>query len=102
MNLNRIGMAIVVCMISGMAFAQDHSTTYETNQGQVTVNSGQPPARDPGPAPAWGQLDTNGNGSIDQSEAQGYALLANDFKYADSNRNGSVSKSEYTRWVNAQ
>jgi hypothetical protein len=79
--------------------APAQSTQYTRSDGTtVVVNSapGQMPAA--GPAPPFAQLDSNGNGSIDTSEAAGYALLANDFKFADHNNNGSVSKSEYARW----
>ncbi len=94
--------AIGACLASGAALAQQNTTTYQTNDGQLIVNWGQPPAHDSGPPPAWEQMDANRDGSIDTSEASAYTLLANDFKYADSNRNGRISKAEYTRWVNAK
>ena len=37
--------------------------------------------------------------SIDEGEAVGYKLLANDFRMADSNRDGRISKREYERWT---
>ena len=97
---------------STMAYAQTdptqsgsdatHSTTYQTDKGPLTVNWGQPPARPAGPAPAFAQLDRDGNGSISRDEAVAYPLLSNDFIHADSNRNGSISKQEYSRWSKEQ
>lgn len=94
--------ATAACLASGTALAQQNTTTYQTNEGPLIVHTGQPSAQDPGPPPAWEQMDANGNGFIDPSEASAYPLLANDFKYADSNRDGRISKAEYARWVNAK
>ena len=69
-----------------------------TPQGQVTVNSGPAPAKPSGPAPDFATL-AGGKGSISPDQASAYPLLANDFQYADSNRDGRISKSEYQRWV---
>jgi hypothetical protein len=90
---------LVVCAIASAQDESTHSTTYQTDQGQLTVNWGQPPAQAAGPAPDFAQLDSDGNGSISRDEASGYALLANDFIHADGNRNGAVSRAEYTRWT---
>ncbi|HET6545474.1 MAG TPA: hypothetical protein VFG55_01855 [Rhodanobacteraceae bacterium] len=95
-------VALVAVLFAGSVVAQNdatHSTTYQTTNGELTVNWGQPAAQPAGPAPDFAQLDGDGNGSISTDEAVGYALLSNDFIHADSNRNGSVSKSEYTRWT---
>ncbi len=74
--------------------------TFKTSNGtHVTVTSYQPSSKEVGPPPAYATLDINGNGSIDSEEAASYPPLANDFDYADSNKNGSISKSEYERWV---
>jgi len=74
--------------------------TFKTSNGtRVTVTSYQPSSKEVGPPPAYTTLDINGNGSIDSEEAASYPPLANDFDYADSNKNGSISKSEYERWV---
>lgn len=69
-----------------------------TPQGQVTVNSGPAAAKPSGPAPDFATL-SGGKGSISAEQASAYPLLANDFQYADSNRDGRVSKAEYQRWV---
>jgi len=73
-------------------------TTIPTPQGQVTVNSGPAPAKPAGPAPDFATL-AGGKGSISAEQASAYPLLANDFQYADSNRDGKISKAEYQRWV---
>ena len=69
-----------------------------TDQGvPVRVNSSMPPAA-AGPAPSFEQL-SHGGKSISESQASGYPLLANDFKYADRNHDGRISKSEYEAWL---
>jgi hypothetical protein len=73
-------------------------TTMPTAQGQVSVNSGPAPARPSGPAPDFATL-SGGKGSISATQASAYPLLANDFQYADANRDGKISKAEYQRWV---
>ena len=69
-----------------------------TPQGQVTVNSGPAPVKSSGPAPDFATL-AGGKGFITADQASAYPLLANDFQYADSNRDGRISKAEYQRWV---
>ena len=85
------------------AFAQEgpdtHTTTYQTAQGPLVVHSGQPEAKQYGPAPAFAQLDKSGVGYITSDEADAYPPLANDFIHADANRDGRVSHSEYDRWL---
>lgn len=73
-------------------------TTMPTSQGQVTVNSGPAPAKPSGPAPDFATL-SGGKGSISATQASAFPLLANDFQYADANRDGKISKAEYQRWV---
>jgi hypothetical protein len=73
-------------------------TTMPTPQGQVQVNSGPAAPKPAGPAPDWATL-SGGKASITPEQASAYPLLANDFQYADSNRDGRISKAEYTKWV---
>ncbi|MGN6478869.1 EF-hand domain-containing protein [Luteibacter sp.] len=73
-------------------------TTMPTPQGQVQVNSGPAQAKPAGPAPDFATL-SGGKGSITPEQASAYPLLANDFQYADSNRDGRISKAEYQKWV---
>lgn len=73
-------------------------TAMSTPQGQVEVNSGPAPAKPAGPAPDWATL-SGGKASITPTQASAYPLLANDFQYADSNRDGRISKAEYTKWL---
>lgn len=75
-------------------------TTFHTDNGTiVTVRSHHPEAKSVAPAPPFATLDTDGNGIIDTSEVNQYPPLANDFKYADSNRDNTLSKAEYQRWT---
>jgi hypothetical protein len=69
-----------------------------TAQGQVSVNSGPAPAKPSGPAPDFATL-SGGKGFITATQASAFPLLANDFQYADANRDGKISKAEYQRWV---
>ncbi|HVI54317.1 MAG TPA: EF-hand domain-containing protein [Luteibacter sp.] len=73
-------------------------TTMPTAQGQVTVNSGPAPAKPSGPAPDFATL-SGGKGYITPTQASAFPLLANDFQYADANRDGKISKAEYQKWV---
>ena len=74
------------------------AATMNTPAGELTVRSSMPPAPPAGPAPSFEQLSGGGK-SISEEQASAYPLLANDFIYADHNRDGRVSKSEYERWA---
>lgn len=74
------------------------SATMNTPSGELTVHSVMPPPPPAGPAPAFEQLSGGGK-FITEDQASAYPLLANDFLYADHNRNGRISKSEYERWL---
>lgn len=84
--------------LSTTAMAQNDNT-YRSDDGLLIIRSAGTGYTPSGPAPDFAQLDANGDGFLDQSEASGYRLLANDFRMADSNRDGKVSKREYERWV---
>ena len=79
---------------AGSADAQ----TLQTAQGQVTVKSVPAPAPSIPPAPSFKQL-AGGGKAITQAQAAAYPPLANDFGYADRNKDGKISKAEYERWV---
>ena len=97
----RLCLMILLSLCSAIAFAQDtHTTTYQTPQGELTVHWGQPPARDFGPPPPFEQLAHGGY--ISANDADAYPPLANDFIYADSNRDGRISKAEYQRWARSR
>lgn len=70
----------------------------QTPQGELTVHSTMPPAPPAGPAPSFEQLSGGGK-SISEEQAAAYPLLANDFIYADHNRDHRISKSEYQNWL---
>jgi hypothetical protein len=77
---------------------QTGSTTMPTPAGDLTVHSSMPQAPPAGPAPTFEQLSGGGK-SISEDQAAAYPLLANDFIFADHNRNKSISKSEYQNWL---
>lgn len=100
-------LAASAFLFAAQAAAQDTSAaapthpqtvTMNTPSGELTVHSSMPPAPTPGPAPAFDQLSGGGK-YISEDQASAYPLLANDFIYADSNRDGHVSKDEYARWT---
>ncbi|MEO5627209.1 MAG: hypothetical protein ABIQ70_14475 [Dokdonella sp.] len=97
------GMLVLCCTAASAQDTNDRQTAvYPTDEGKLVVHTGQPAAQDPGPAPTFAQLDRRGAGYLNSDDAAGYALLANDFIYADSNRDGRISKAEYNRWVRAR
>lgn len=73
------------------------SATFNTAQGQVTVNSTVPPAPSAGSPPSFEQL-ANGKKYISKDDANTYPPLANDFLYASHNGN-RISKAQYEHWV---
>ena len=94
--LSKVMLGVMTAGTLANAYAQSNSMSAPTNT--VTVRSAGTGYTPSGPAPEFSQLDTNSNGSIDQSEVTGYKLLANDFRMADSNRDGRISKREYAHW----
>jgi len=78
--------------------ASTGNAVFQTPQGEVTIRSMLPPAPTHDAPPPFAQLAGNGK-FITPEQAAAYPLLANDFDYADSNRNGKISEAEYARWV---
>jgi len=94
--------AAALCSFAVHAQTTDQSTTrYQTEDGSLTVHSGQPGPRSYAPPPPFAQL-SGGKGYITSADAEGYDLLANDFIYADGNRDGRISQAEYERWVRSR
>lgn len=93
---SRLLLAAMAAGLVANAYAQNDSMSNSSTH--VTVRSAGTGYTPSGPAPEFSQLDTDGNGSIDANEAVGYKLLANDFRMADSNHDGRISKREYTHW----
>ncbi len=83
---------------SAAASSSGSAESLQTAQGQVTVKSVPPPPPSIPPAPSFKQL-ANGGKAITQAQASAYLPLANDFGYADRNKDGKISKAEYERWV---
>ncbi|MEO7066609.1 MAG: hypothetical protein ABI114_06850 [Rhodanobacter sp.] len=81
-----------------MTAAPTHTAVYATPQGELTVNSTAAPAPTIAPAPAFAQLSGGGK-AITEQQANAYPPLANDFIHADTNQNGSISKTEYEHWT---
>jgi hypothetical protein len=78
--------------------ADQTTATMNTPSGELTVHSSMPTPPPAGPAPSFEQL-SGGARYITEDQASAYPLLANDFIYADHNRNGRISKDEYQRWT---
>lgn len=78
--------------------ADQTTATMNTPSGELTVHSSMPTPPPAGPAPSFEQL-SGGARYITEDQASAYPLLANDFIYADHNRNGHISKDEYQRWT---
>jgi hypothetical protein len=97
-----LALTLLPMLFCAAAFAQEgadsHTTTYQTAQGPLVVHWGQPTPQGYGPPPSFDQLDRRRAGYITADEADAYPPLANDFIYADSNRDGRVSRAEYERW----
>lgn len=91
-------LTLALLAFATLAAAQSDST-YRSDDGLLIIRSAGTGYMPSGPAPGFAQLDANGDGFIDLDEAPGYRLLANDFRMADSNHDGKVSKREYERWV---
>lgn len=77
--------------------ADNSSATFNSAQGQVTINStmGQSPST--ASPPSFEQL-SGGKKVITKDAANAYPPLANDFEYAAHGGN-SISKAQYERWV---
>lgn len=95
-------LAVCAGLITTAAQAQDQVTRFTAADGaQVTLTSGQPPAGNYGPAPAFATLDANHDGAIGREEANAYPPLLNDFDYV-AHRANTISKAQYARWVKTQ
>ena len=99
MNKILAGVTLASLTVCSAAVMAQSSSEYRSADGLLTIRSAGTGYTPSGPAPEFTQLDVNGDGFIDSTEADGYKLLANDFRMADSNHDGRVSKREYERWV---
>jgi hypothetical protein len=99
MNKFFFGLTLASLAAGSAAVMAQQDSEYRSKDGLLIVRSAGTSYTPSGPAPDFARLDTNGDGFIDGTEAKGYALLANDFRMADSNHDGKVSKHEYKRWA---
>lgn len=74
-----------------------NSATYNTSQGQVTINSTTPTAPSTASPPSFEQL-AGKKKYISKDDANAYPPLANDFLYVSHNGN-RITKAQYERWV---
>jgi len=97
-------LSIAACCafsVQAQQATENAAATYNTPDGPLTVHTGQPAPHNFGPPPPFATL-AHGKGYITTADAEGYGLLANDFIYADSNRDGRVSQAEYNRWASSR
>lgn len=87
---------LVPCATAALAQGL-HTTVFPRANGELIVHWGQPAPRDFGPPPPFAQLAHDGN-TISRSDAAAYPPLANDFIFADANRDGRISAREYAHW----
>ena len=74
----------------------------DSHGGTLTVRAGMSDRMPKfGPPPSFKSLDTNGDGRIDQAEANAYPPLANDFLFA-SGHHSTISRAQYEQWVRTQ
>lgn len=88
-----------ISAMTGVAAQADLQPVDPPPETTVTVRSAGTGYTPSGPAPAFAELDQNGDASLSKDEASGYKLLANDFLKADSNEDGVISIAEYERWA---
>jgi hypothetical protein len=94
-------------LFAGTAFAQQSmpppsgtnssSATFNSAQGQVTINSTMGQAPSTTSPPSFEQL-SGGKNVITKDAANAYPPLANDFTYASHGGN-SITRAQYERWV---
>lgn len=95
------GLAAI--LLAGNAQAQTISSArYQTAQGELIVTTREAPLNHFGPAPPFAHLDVALRGYLTPADAIAYPPLANDFIFADSNRDGRISTREYQRWSHGQ
>lgn len=84
-------------LAQGAPADQTASTTFQTAQGQVTINSTSAAAPQIAAAPAFKQIAGNDKW-ITQEQAAAYPPLANDFLNASRGAE-RINKTQYENWV---
>jgi uncharacterized iron-regulated membrane protein len=74
-----------------------NSATYNSSQGQLTVNSKTAPTPSTASPPSFEQL-SEGSNVITKEQAKAFPPLANDFIYV-SGHSDHITKSQYEHWL---
>ncbi|MEZ5461715.1 hypothetical protein [Dokdonella sp.] len=90
-----LSAGVVTCAVA----QSDQTTANPPDKTTVIIRSGGTGYTPSGPAPAFAELDQDGDANLSPLEAKGYKLLANDFLKADSDESGLISAAEYERWA---
>ena len=99
MNIRVLALAASLALALP-ALAED-STTYPTDSGTLTVNSGQPAPHPEGHIlpNSLAELDQDGDGVLTESEASANLAVVNDFIHIDLNDDRRISESELDRYL---
>ncbi|MCB1629055.1 MAG: hypothetical protein KDI37_17705 [Xanthomonadales bacterium] len=86
--------------LSATAQAQDDSVVrYGPDGKKTTITWGPAPALPDQGNPDFDALDRDGDDRLTLVETEAHRLLHSDFKFADSNRDGTLSRRELQRWI---
>lgn len=98
--MKAIYLAIASLLLIGTAASanDEGSKTIERPDGDLTVTWGPAPPLPNQGRPDFDALDTNADERLSLAETEPHLLLHSDFIYADSNRNGYISRAELERW----
>lgn len=82
---------------AGTTASDNSSATFNSAQGQVTINSSMGQTPSTASPPSFEQL-SGGKKVITKDAASAYPPLANDFEYA-AHGGSSITKAQYEQWV---
>ena len=99
-------IALGVAMAMPMAFAQEATTSQQappttTTQDYAQDATAEAPQAQQGQV-TWADLDTDGDGRLSQTEANGLEGLGQAFSQIDADGDGFVTPEEYRDFVNRQ
>jgi len=88
---------------AGQAQTQQDAAAASSASGAAQSGAGQAAGQaGGGGGQTWASLDTDGNGTINKTESQANAGLAQVFDQADANKDGELTPDEYKAFVEAQ